>query len=153
MTIFEIDEAILNCVDMETGEIVDPEALDALSMERSAKIEGVAMWKKDCDAQAAAIGEEIKKLQCRKKACENRAESLKGYLLMALGGQKFKTPRVAVSYRTTDSVIVDDMKQLGEKYLRFKDPEPDKVAIGAAIKDGIDVKGAHLEPHTSIIIK
>ena len=44
MTIFEIDEAILECVDLETGEIIDAERLDALQMERDKKIENVALW-------------------------------------------------------------------------------------------------------------
>ena len=32
--LYEIDQAILDCVDLETGEILDPEKLDALQMER-----------------------------------------------------------------------------------------------------------------------
>ena len=33
-TLYEIDAAILNCCDIETGEIIDADALDALMMER-----------------------------------------------------------------------------------------------------------------------
>ena len=37
MTLYEIDDAILACVDPETGEIINPEALTALQMERGKK--------------------------------------------------------------------------------------------------------------------
>ena len=32
--LYEIDQAILDCVDLETGEILDSDRLDALQMER-----------------------------------------------------------------------------------------------------------------------
>jgi hypothetical protein len=34
MKLYEIDNAIMDCVDMETGEIIDVERLSALQMER-----------------------------------------------------------------------------------------------------------------------
>ena len=103
MTIFEIDEAILECVDLETGEIIDAERLDALQMERDKKIENVALWQKECIAEADAIAAEIRKLQARKASAERKAESLKSYLQMALEGSKFKTSRVNISYRRSQA--------------------------------------------------
>ena len=43
MTIFDIDERIRECVDLETGEILDEEALAALTMKRGEKVEGVLL--------------------------------------------------------------------------------------------------------------
>ena len=40
MTIYEIDQAIMRCVDLETGEIIDTEKLDKLQMERGFKGRG-----------------------------------------------------------------------------------------------------------------
>lgn len=151
MTIFEIDEAILECVDLETGEIIDAERLDALQMERDKKIENVALWQKECIAEADAIAAEIRKLQARKASAERKAENLKSYLLMALDGQKFKTSRVSISYRRSQAVVVDNEDQLNPKYLRVK-TEPDKTAIKDALKAG-EVAGAHLEERNSIIIQ
>lgn len=34
MTLYEIDSAIMDCVDEETGEIIDLEKLEALNIER-----------------------------------------------------------------------------------------------------------------------
>ena len=43
-TLYEIESAIYDCVDSETGEVIDEEKLNALMMERSAKLESVALW-------------------------------------------------------------------------------------------------------------
>ena len=59
MTIYEIDQAIMECVDLETGEIIDTEQLDKLQMERDAKLENVACWIKDLKAEAEALKAEI----------------------------------------------------------------------------------------------
>ena len=47
MKLYEIDNAILECIDMETGEIIDIDKLNELELERESKIEGVAGWIKD----------------------------------------------------------------------------------------------------------
>ena len=43
-TLYEIDRAIMNCCNQETGEMIDQEALDALMMQRTEKLESVALW-------------------------------------------------------------------------------------------------------------
>ncbi|MBP0986458.1 MAG: siphovirus Gp157 family protein, partial [Oscillospiraceae bacterium] len=88
--LYEIDQDILDCVDVETGEILDTEKLDALQMERETKLEGVALWVKDLKAEAAAVKEEADKLTARKKALDNKIEGLKTWLLYALKGDKLK---------------------------------------------------------------
>ena len=65
MTIYEIDQAIMNCVDAETGEIIDTERLDKLQMERDAKLENVACWIKDLKAEAEALKAEKQALADR----------------------------------------------------------------------------------------
>ena len=163
MTLYEIDNAILACVDPESGEIVDPEALTALQMEREKKIEGVALWVKDLRAEAEAIGNEIKALTARKKAAENRAESLKTWLGGALGGEVFKTPKVRISYTHNSRLnVIDEQSVVNyiqthyqdpEEYLRFQLPEIRKDAVKAAIKDGAEIPGACIEPTESVVIK
>ena len=46
-TLYEIDRAIMNCCNQETGEMIDQEALDALMMQRTEKLESVALWIKN----------------------------------------------------------------------------------------------------------
>lgn len=163
MTLYEIDNAILACVDSETGEIIDPEALDALQMEREQKLEGVALWVKDLRAEAEAIGNEVKALTERKKAAENKAERLKAWLGEALAGEVFKTSRVRVSYtHNTRLNVIDEASvvnyiqthyQEPEQYLKFALPEIRKDAVKAEIKNGAEIPGASLEATESVVIK
>ena len=73
--LYEIDNEILSCVDLETGEVIDTEKLDALQMEREKKVEAVACWVKDLKAEAEAIKAEKQILADRQKAAENKAEN------------------------------------------------------------------------------
>jgi putative IMPACT (imprinted ancient) family translation regulator len=163
MTLYEIDNAILACVDQETGEIIDPEALDALQMERGKKLENVALWVKDLKAEAEAIGNEIKNLTARKKTAEAKAERLKAWLGEALEGEVFKTSKVRVSYtHSTRLNVIDEQSVVNwietnftepEELLRYQLPEIRKDAVKAAIKDGAEIPGACLEATESVVIK
>ena len=153
MKLYEIDEAILNCIDLETGEIIDTEQLDKLTMEREAKLENVACWIKELKAEAEALKAEKMAFAKRQQVAENKMESLKKYLAYALDGQAFKSTRVSVTFRKSQSVEVADIWKLDENYLRYKEPEADKTAIKEALKAGQTVAGATLVENTSVIIK
>ena len=153
MNLYEIDQEIMNCVDVETGEIIDPARLDELQMDRDIKIENIACWIKNLYADAEAFKTEKQSFADRKKAAEDKAESLKKYLANYLAGQKFSTPKVAISFRKTSSVNVTDMTLIPKKYLKFADPTPDKTAIKNAIKNGERVSGAELVDGKSMSIK
>lgn len=153
MKLYEIDEAILNCIDIETGEVIDTEQLDKLTMEREAKLENVACWIKELKAEAEALKAEKMAFAKRQQVAENKMESLKKYLAYALDGQAFKTTRASVTFRKSQSVEVADIWKLDENYLRYKEPEADKTAIKEALKAGQTVAGATLVENTSVIIK
>ena len=157
--LYEINAALTRlwdaAVDPETGEI-DPaiyEQFDALQMEKDAKIENIALWIKNLNSDAAAIKTEIKVLNERAKAAENKAERLKAYIEQALGGEKFQTPRVNISYRASNAVEVIDINKVPPEFLRLKDPEVDKIAVKAAFKEGQNVPGCGLVANRSMIIK
>ena len=160
--LYEINQDILDCVDLETGEILDTEKLDALQIEKETKLEGVALWVKDLKAEAAAVKEEADKLTARKKALDNKIEGLKAWLLRALDGEKLKTPRCNVYQTHSQKLAVADEGKLidflhtleePEKFLRFKDPELKKDEIKKALKDGTIIPGAELEETESVVIK
>ena len=160
--LYEIDQDILDCVDVETGEIIDVEKLDALQMERETKLEGVALWVKDLKAEAAAVKEEADKLTARKKALDNKIEGLKNWLLYALGGDKLKTARCNVYQTHSQRLAVVDEEKLvqylkldddPDRYLRFREPELKKDEIKKALKDGEFFPGAALEETESVVIK
>ena len=158
MKLYEIENAILDCIDLETGEVIDTERLDALQMERDAKIENVALWIKDLKAEAEAIKAEKMALAERQRVAENKAESLKNWLAYALDGQKFSTARCAISFRKTEKVEISDVGMIRlmkehDELLTYKDPEPNKTAIKQALKDGLNVQGVQLVQNMSTIIK
>ena len=158
MKLYEIDNAIYECVN-EDGEVIDQEKLETLQMERDKKIEGIACWIKELAAEANAIKEEKLRLEARQRVAENKVKSLKSYLAYALKGASFRTAKVSVSFRKTESVEVtpDGLENLmrggRDDLLKYKEPEPDKTAIKQALKDGLSVEGVRLTQNTSAIIK
>ena len=160
-SLYEIDSAITALVDMETGEILDYEAFCNLKMERDQKLENMALWYKDLCAEAAAIRAEEVNLAARRKACENKAERLKAYLSELLAGDKFKTPRVACSFRASKALQIQDeesfiktmIEQQHFEYLSYKQPTVNRTEITNAIKAGLVVEGAELVEKNNISIK
>lgn len=153
MTLWEIDQGIMACLDAETGEIIDPEMLTALSMEREAKLENVACWIKNLRAEAAAIKAEKDSLAKREKAAAKKAEDLENWLVQALGGQAFNTAKCAVGFRKSSRVDVLDKSIIPEAFMKAKtEYSPDKNAIAAAIKAGQEVSGCVLTDYLNISI-
>ena len=150
-------EQLLTAVDDETGELqIDDAALDALMLERSEKLEGMALLCKDWAAEAAAIRDEEKALAERRQRLERNAERMKQRLQDALAGEKLETPRVAITYRKSKTCEIDESvfwQYAAEAFIRYRDPEPNKTAITAALKDGGIVPGATLIEKFSMTIK
>ena len=160
--LYDIDQEILDCVDAETGEILDPEKLDALQMERWAKLEGVALWIKDLNAEAEAVKAEADKLSNRKKSLDNKVAQLKQWLLYALNGEKLKTARCSVYQIHSTRLAVADEAGLvkflqtlehPDWFLKFREPELRKDEIKKALKDGYVIPGAEIETTESVVIK
>lgn len=152
--LYEIDQGILECLDLETGEVIDPERLESLQMERSQKIENVACWIKNLLSDAEAIRVEREALAKRQVAALAKAEQLKEWLGKALEGQKFSTAKCAVSFRRSETVEVSDVTMLPDELKRVKTTvEANKTAIKALLKDGQEVVGCCLVENQNINIK
>lgn len=163
MKLFDIDERLAACVkldksrvvDTESGEIIDLEAIAALEMERDKKIENLGCWYKNLLADAEALKAQKNAFAEREKAAKAKAESLRGFLGRYLNGKKFETAKVAMSFRKSEAVEFD-AKCIGdvpEEFLKFKDPELDKVAVKKAIKAGETVPGCELVQCQNLQIK
>ena len=159
-SLYELDaliESLLEQEDPETGELLcDMEQLDAVLMERDAKLENIALYIKNKTAEAEMIKAEKLALEKRQKAANNKAERAKAFLDEYLKGEKFSTAKVAVSYRKSEQVEVSMAfftDESNERFLRFKDPEADKTAIKAALKAGETVPGAEIVSKTNMILK
>ena len=162
MTIYELNDQIMELltqVDEETGEaLFDESKLEALTMERDRKVENLALAWKNLKAEAAAIKAEEESLAKRRKSAENAAERAKSYLEFVLNGEQFKSAKVAVSYRKSESVettpqFMDWALAHDDTLIRYKQPEADKTAIRKALKDGKEIPFAALVTKTSMTIK
>ena len=162
MKLFEIDNAIANFefdIDEFTGEILNTEELDALQMARDAKIENIALYIKEMDAEAKALKEEIGNLTERMKAKENKRDGLKRYLQNALAGQKFESAKCKISYRTSKQVVLAEefdewaKENAPDLLVTTTTVKPDKTAIKDAINNGRKVEGATLVQNSNIQIK
>ena len=135
MNIYEIDNAMFSLIDEETGEIKDFEAFEELQMQKEEK----------------ALAE-------RRKSLENKAESLKNFVNRTLNGNKFSTSKVAISYRKSTAVEVDDefidyaMKNNND-LLTYKQPEPNKTVIKGMLQGGFDIPHAELVERNNMSIK
>lgn len=160
--IYEIMESVrlaeaelFNSID-EDG-CVDPAIMEKYSQMcelRDEKFEAVVLCNKNDDALLEALKAEIKSLQERAKTLENRIKWRKGFLTSILDGNKFETSKVKVSFRKSDSVVVDDIESLPEMYKKVKiETSADKSAIKPLLKNGQSIAGCHLETSLNIQIK
>ena len=169
MTLYDIDAQIAALdgaaeddmlIDEETGELVSvTQALDALRMEREAKLENVACWVKNLIAEADAIREEENRLVKRRKAAETKAANLKAWLLAAMTREdgtmdKLKTGRVMVSVKKNPpSTVVDDALLPSSYKVAKITYQANKEMIKRELLAGGEVPGAHLEYGRSVVIK
>jgi hypothetical protein len=153
MKLFEIDEALQECFDAETGEITDITRFEDLQLEREQKLENIACWIKNLEADAEALKAQKMAFAERQKETENKAERLRNYLQYALQNTNFKTVNVEVKFRKTSKVEVPDVYKLDENFLKYSEPTADKTAIKKAIQGGQAVEGATLIENISMSIK
>ena len=161
MNLYEIDARLANLLDVdddivdgETGEIVSLEEVEALEMERAAKIEGWGLWIKNRRAEIDAIKAEEKNLKERREHIERITASSMERYRQYLAGEKVSTPRLSVSYHKSEAVEIDDDAIIPEEYERKKIiVDPDKVALKAAIKSGQQIDGVRLVQRQSMTIK
>lgn len=154
LTLYDIDNSILECIDEETGEVIDEARLDALMMERSEKIENVALWIKNLKADVKILREEKEVFAKRQAQAQKKLDSLEQYLLHALDGKKFSSSLCTVSWRRSERIEVDDESELPKEYMRTTVSEaPDKVAIKEAIKSGTVIPGARVIESMNAVVR
>ena len=173
MTLYDIDARLVTLLDehfdIEDGVLCESEEelakkIDEVSLDLDTKIENIGCYIKNLEADVEALKKEEDNLKARRKRAENKIEGLKRYLngyLMACypndsdrAKWKFKSPKVVLGYRKSNSVEVPDIEKLDKKYLKITTKvDPDKKAIGDAIKSGEEVKGAFIKQNINLNIK
>jgi hypothetical protein len=163
MNLFDIDATIQACVKLEnsdgfvnvdTGEIIDTEALDALKMEKETKLRNIGCWILNLKAEEKMLSEQEKRFKERKDAAKRKRESLESYVGAFLNGTAWKCTECEYKFRKTESVaFTGDIYKVPEDYLRYKEPELDKTKVKKALKDGIEIPGCSIEVKNSLSVK
>ena len=134
--------------DGEMDEQALADTLDGLEGDLKVKAENLLGYVANVGSDVDAIDAEIKRLTGRKKVMVNNQNRLREYLRynMDVGGiDKIECPLFTITLRKATQVVsVGDIEQLPDEYIRTT-VAPDKVAIKAALKAGIDVPGCEFQ--------
>ncbi len=152
MNLYEIKREILDCIDTETGEIIDYEKLEALSIEKDEKIENILLWIKNLKAQAAALQAEKLNFAQRQKVCENQIERLETYITDVLGGNKWESAKVKASFRKSEKLKFSEDAVIPEEFKKHKF-DVDVMGLKTAIKNGREFDGITIEACQNLQIK
>lgn len=144
----------------EDNAIEESEALkqiDDLNMELGEKLDGITWYIKETDALVKGIDENIKILQARKKAYENKKERLKAYVtdcMNVAGYEKYESAVTKLSFRMSEAVEIADESKIPDMYMTIKTTKsPNKTALKEAILDGEIIDGVVLVKRKNLQIK
>ena len=151
--LYEIQEDILSCIDLKTGEIIDVERLHGLQMERWQKIRNIACWIKNLLADARAYEEEEKSFAARKTAAKNKADSLKQYLSDCLHGEKMQDKEFSIGWRKSQRIHIDEGAAIPPAYLIPVPDKVDKQGLKDALRQGVLLPGIALMEYNNIQIQ
>ena len=109
-------------------------------------------------AQEDILKDEMKRLATYRGQVEKNIERIKDRMLHALtvtGKKNIKTDVGTIGSRTTQSVVItaENIYDLPDECLRYKDPEPDKTAIKDYLKEHPDCEWAHMESKTALSLR
>ena len=173
MTLYDVDERLVTLInehfDIEDGVLCETEEelakkIDEVSLDLDTKIENIGCYIKNLESDVEALKKEEDNLKARRKSAENKIEGLKrylnGYLIACFPKDedrakwKFKTAKVVLGYRKSNSVEVPDIEKLDKNFIKVKtEVVPDKTAIKDAIKSGKEVIGAFIKQNINLNIK
>lgn len=150
--LYEIKQDILDCIDMETGEITDPERLEQLQIDKHEKLRNIAFVAINASADIEAYKTQEKRFKAKRTAAEKTLAWAKETLARELAGQKMKEAEFTISYRPSEVVEIDDDADLPAEFIKMK-AEWDKAAIKEALKEGAVFDGCRLVQKQNIQIR
>lgn len=160
MTLYEIAQEMANLIDPETGELKDYEAFEALEMAKEEKIDNMAKWVLDLEAEAKMVKERADELTKRAQSAKKKAERLREFLQEFLAGEKRKTADYTIGYRRTEAVEITDedraiawLMEHNDEALTYQAPKISKTAVKEMLKAGNEIPGAELVERQSMQIK
>lgn len=157
-SLYKINQQIFELLENETADNSEEIAkeLESYILTRDTKIENIALYFKNLKAEIEALKVEEGSLKERRKFKENKKESIENYLMqtmLMIAKDKFETPRVKITVKTTERVV-EDMSVLSKEWMREKiTVEANKELIKKALKSGEIIEGAVLERFELLQIK
>lgn len=138
------------------SEIDIADTLQALEGEFNLKADGIAKIVAIIDGDAEVVDAEIERLKQLKAAKVARKEKLKDYLRMNMEAANIKNitcPLFTITLvEGREIAVISDESKLPDDYVNVKTSvDPDKNAIAAALKEGIEIPGAYLDRAKSSI--
>ena len=159
MNLFELNEKYR---ELEQRDDLDPETLkdtlDSINDSREVKLDNIANWIENNQADIDFLDKKIKQLQADKKSLVNRTKSLMEYMTTAIddsGLKELKTENHILKPRNyRASVYISNEKEIPSEFIKFKAVESiDKKSIYELLKNGETVRGAELKPNRKTVIK
>lgn len=142
-------------VDDNSGEILfDADNLEELEGDYFDKLEACGLYCKNELAEIEAMRAEEKRLADRRRVKENKVNRLKEYMLQSMDATETKrldTPKIYISKRKSQKVIIDDEKKIPAIYKRTV-TTVNKADVKRALKGGT-VDGAHIEESVNLTLK
>lgn len=172
-TMMEIQDNIrewLSMADDENMEAYAPEdrdavsravlaQLDELGQQEAAKTDSYGMFMLSIENEIDFLKQEQDRIATKRKQMEKKYESVKDRLIfvMELNEIKKLSGHVhTIAIGTSTAVVVEtEPDKLPEPYRRVipETIQPDKKAIGDALKSGVDVPGCRLENHKNLRVR
>lgn len=159
MHLYELTNNYQKVMDMLEDDEVNVESikdtLESIECAIEVKTHNTVALVKTLDMYSKGIDEEINRLQAKKKAMDNKRESLKSYLFGQLELAKLtevKTKLFSIKQQNSKpSVIIENEKLIPSKYQTVipKSFTIRKDDIAADLKAGIKVRGAKLQENKS----
>lgn len=127
----------------------------SLAIQEKNKVNAIIGYLRETELTAESADVESKRLAEISKFYRNRLERIKQsvkYAMEAHGIEKIETELFRISFRKSESVEVDDVEKLEERFVVIK-KQADKKAIKEAVKSGETLDGVRIVVNNNLQIK
>ena len=141
------------------------DTLDGIEQEIESKLENMAVYIKNTEAEIDALAKEEKLMHQRRQAKEKSVERLKAYMLLAMDTvnlNKVESSRAVIKRNAgreslnvqNEAVLIEWLQRSDlDDMLSFPAPKPDKKKIADYIRDGHEAVGAEIVRKASVSVK
>ncbi|MFC8563093.1 siphovirus Gp157 family protein [Peribacillus frigoritolerans] len=159
MKLYELSQQYSQLMELveELDAITFRDTLESIQEEIDDKVENTVKLMRSFQGDVEAIKSEEKRLAERRKAIENRIESIKDYLrneMEIAGIDKVKRPTLTVSIANNPpSVEISDESLIPTDFMVPQPDRIDKKALLVALKEGEAIEGCSIKQTRSVRIR